>query len=186
MFDNKEQIKRKYWSFLKVSSSHKSWISQSGNFFVIFWILGNYFYHGFQARIIQKITKIDSYSFLIPHSTFGVYAVVNFLLQVIGNFCFSFVFGYGDVCLWSWNKRKITWDKKLTTTYTFFTLLHELVILLVHSVIFSLYKETGTEKSWKPDYWMEFFPLFKRAFLPKWIYSYMQLQQGCKWRCKVD
>ena len=186
MFDNKEQIKRKYWSFLKVSSSHKSWISQSGHFFVIFWILGNYFYHGFQARIIQKITKTDSYSFLIPHSTFGVYAVVNLLLQVIGNFCFSFVFGYGDVCLWSWNKRKITWDKKLTTTYTFFTLLHELVILLVHSVIFSLYKETVTEKSWKPDYWMEFFPLFKRAFLPKWIYSYMQLQQGCKWRCKVD
>ena len=151
MFDNKEQIKRKYWSFLKVSSSHKSWISQSGHFFVIFWILGNYFYHGFQARIIQKINKIDSYSFLIPHSTFGVYAVVNFLLQVIGNFCFSFVFGYGDVCLWSWNKRKITWDKKLTTTYTFFTLLYELVILLVHSVIFSLYKETVTEKSWKPD-----------------------------------
>ena len=144
MFDNKEQKKRKYWSFLKVSSSHKSWISQSWHFLVIFWILGNYFYHGFQARIIQKITKIDSYSFLIPHSTFGVYAVVNFLSQVIGNFCFSFVFGYDDVCLWSWNKRKITWDKKLTTTYTFFTLLHELVILLVHSVIFSLYKETVT------------------------------------------
>ena len=146
MFDNKEQIKCKYWSFLKVSSSHKSLILQSGHFFVIFWILGNYFYDGFQVRIIQKITKIDSYSFLIPHSTFGVYAVVNFLSQVIGKIFFSFVFGYGDVCLWSWNKRKrkTTWDKKLTTTYTFVTLLHKLVILLVHSVSFSPYKATVT------------------------------------------
>ena len=48
-------------------------------------------------------------------------------------------------------KEKLPEIKKLTTTYTFFTLLHELVILLVHSVIFSLYKETVTEKSWKPD-----------------------------------
>ena len=36
-----------------------------------------------------------------------------------GNFCFSFVFGYRNVYWCSWNKRKIkiTWDKKLTTTY---------------------------------------------------------------------
>ena len=44
-------------------------------------------------------------------------------------------------------KEKLPEIKKLTTTYTFFTLLHELAILLVHSVIFSLYKETVTEKS---------------------------------------
>ena len=37
-----------------------------------------------------------------------------------GNFYFSSVSGYDNVCWWSWNKRKIkiNCDKKLTTTYT--------------------------------------------------------------------
>ena len=37
----------------------------------------------------------------------------------------SFVFGYGHVCQWSWNKRKVelTWDKKLSTTYVTFSYL---------------------------------------------------------------
>ena len=41
-----------------------------------------------------------------------VYVAVNFFIS--DNFYFSFVFEYGSVCLWSWNKGKIkiTWDKK--------------------------------------------------------------------------
>ena len=35
---------------------------------------------------------------------------------ISGIFCFSFVFGYGNVCQWSWNKIKITRYRKLTTT----------------------------------------------------------------------
>ena len=40
---------------------------------------------------------------------------------ISGVFCFSFVFGYGNVCEWSWNKGKIkiTWVKKITTAYTY-------------------------------------------------------------------
>ena len=45
--------------------------------------------------------------------------VLAFLFFISGNFCFSFVIGYGNVCEWSWNKRKRknTCDKTLTTTY---------------------------------------------------------------------
>ena len=41
-----------------------------------------------------------------------VYVAVNFFIS--DNFYFSFVFEYGNVYLWSWNKGKIkiTWDKK--------------------------------------------------------------------------
>ena len=44
-----------------------------------------------------------------------------YMLQLIfylGNFCFSFIFGYANEVETKEKEKFLTWDKKLTTTYT--------------------------------------------------------------------
>ena len=56
---------------------------------------------------------------LIPiniHKKLYKYDFVN--LFILGNFCFSFVFGYANVRSWNKGNIKITWVEKLTTAYT--------------------------------------------------------------------
>ena len=45
---------------------------------------------------------------------FRIVCMLQLIFFISDNFYFSFVFEYGSVCLWSWNKGKIkiTWDKK--------------------------------------------------------------------------
>ena len=127
-------------SFLKASFSDELWISQSGHFFVIFWILGNL--PQIQARTIQKITKTDSCVHVFSRSTFYIWRIhssrrVNssFCSRIRLLFCLQRSLSQGPlkVTKRSWTK---LFGSSLTGKYTFFLMDTQKVSTVVSMKIF--------------------------------------------------